>query len=86
MCGKYGYRLYTIKIGRKWVMLRSNNHRARITLDKYKTLAFREWRESALSDALKLNNNIKPKSWWTAYGFDKNPLDVLLNRKHLTWR
>ena len=36
MCGKYGYRLYTIKIGRKWVMLRSNNHRARITLDKYK--------------------------------------------------
>ena len=86
ICGKYGYRLYTIKIGRKWVTMKSNNHRARITLAKYKTLAFREWRESAISDTLKLNNNIKPREWWTAYGFTSNPQDVLLERKHLTWR
>tara|TARA_R110002012_G_scaffold16855_1_gene64307 strand:- start:12 stop:365 length:354 start_codon:yes stop_codon:yes gene_type:complete len=86
ICGKYGYRLYTIKIGRKWVMMRSNNHRARIALNKYKTLAFREWRESALSDTLKLNNNIKPREWWVDYGFTSNPQDVLLERKHLTWR
>jgi len=86
MCGKYGYRLYTIKIGRKWVTMRSNNHRARISLDKYKTIAFKEWKESAISDTLKLNNNTKPKGWWSDYGFDRNPLDVLLERKHLTWR
>ena len=33
--GKYGHRIYTVKVGRKWVMLRSNNHRARISLDKF---------------------------------------------------
>ena len=84
--GKYGYRIYTIKIGLKWVTMKSNNHRARIALDKYKTLAFREWKESALSHALKLNNNIKPKGWWTAYGFETNPQDFIINRKHITWR
>ena len=86
ICGKYGYRLYTIKIGRKWVTMKSNNHRARITLAKYKTLAFREWKESAISETLKLNNNIKPREWWTEYGFTSNPQDVLLERKHLIWR
>ena len=86
ICGKYGYRIYTIKIGRKWVMMRSNNHRARIALNKYKTLAFREWKESAISETLKLNNNLKPREWWTDYGFTSNPQDVLLERKHLTWR
>jgi len=86
MCGKYGYRLYTIKIGRKWVTMRSNNHRARISLDKYKTIAFKEWKESAISDTLKLNNNTKPKGWWNGYGFDSNPLDINLNHKHFIWR
>ena len=57
-----------------------------IALDKYKTLAFREWKESAISETLKLNNNIKPKGWWTAYGFETNPQDFIINRKHITWR
>ena len=36
--GKHGHRIYEIKIGRKWVTMRSNNHRTRISLDAFKTL------------------------------------------------
>ena len=38
--GKFGYRLYEIKIGRKWVTLRSNTHRTKISLEAFKTKAF----------------------------------------------
>jgi len=29
--GKYGVKIYDIKVGRKWVYIRSNSHRARLT-------------------------------------------------------
>ena len=32
----YGTRFYTVKVGRKWVMLRSNTHIKRLTLRTFK--------------------------------------------------
>ena len=85
MCGKYGYRIYTIKIGRKWVTMRSNNHRARISLEKFKTLAFVTWRRNVESHTFNPQEKRK-RNWYRDYGFDKNPRDYLLYDKHLSWK
>ena len=48
----YGTRFYTVKVGRKWVMLRSNTHIKRLTLRTFKELARKNWIADARSDAL----------------------------------
>ena len=57
--GKYGMKLYDIKVGRKWVFIRSKSHRARLPLAKFKTQAFVQWH----CDARSPNHGIhvKPK-------------------------
>ena len=84
--GKYGYRIYTVKVGRKWVMLRSNNHRARISLDKFRTIAFDQWRRDVESHVFEPSTKRKKREWYRAYGFDKNPRDYFINSKHLSWK
>ena len=83
--GKYGYRIYTVKVGRKWVMLSSNNHRARISLDKFRTIAFVQWRRDVEVHTFNLSGKRK-REWYRAYGFDKNPRDYFIYSKHLSWR
>ena len=83
--GKYGYRIYTVKVGRKWVMLRSNNHRARISLDKFRTIAFVQWRRDVEFHTYNSSKKRK-REWYRAYGFDKNPRDYFIYSKHLSWR
>ena len=83
--GKYGHRIYTVKIGRKWVMLRSNNHRARISLDKFRTIAFVQWRRDVEYHTYNPYKKRK-REWYRAYGFDKNPRDYFIYSKHLSWR
>ena len=48
----YGTRFYTVKVGRKWVMLRSNTHIKRLTLTTFKELARKNWIADARSDAV----------------------------------
>ena len=83
--GKYGHRIYTVKVGRKWVMLRSNNHRARISLDKFRTIAFVQWRRDVEFHTYNSSKKRK-REWYRAYGFDKNPRDYFIYSKHLSWR
>ncbi len=83
--GKYGHRIYTVKVGRKWVMLRSNNHRARISLDKFRTIAFVQWRRDVEYHTYNPYKKRK-REWYRAYGFDKNPRDYFIYSKHLSWR
>ena len=83
--GKYGYRIYTVKVGRKWVMLYSNNHRARISLDKFRTIAFVQWRRDVEYHTYNPYKKRK-REWYRAYGFDKNPRDYFIYSKHLSWR
>ena len=85
ICGKYGYRLYTIKIGRKWVTMRSNNHRARMSLDKFKTLAFVQWRRDCESFTYTPSQKRK-REWYKDFGFTQNPRDYIINHKHLNWK
>ena len=74
----YGTRFYTVKIGRKWVMLRSNTHIKRMTIRTFKALARKNWVADARSDAL-FNNvertgNFKlPNQWWLKYGLSEKP-------------
>ena len=74
----YGTRFYTVKVGRKWVMLRSNTHIKRLTLRTFKELARKNWIADARSDAL-FNNvertvNFKlPKQWWLKFGLSEKP-------------
>ena len=83
--GKYGHRIYTVKVGRKWGMLRSNNHRARISLDKFRTIAFVQWRRDVEFHTYNSSKKRK-REWYRAYGFDKNPRDYFIYSKHLSWR
>tara|TARA_R100001377_G_scaffold36185_1_gene20111 strand:- start:821 stop:1162 length:342 start_codon:yes stop_codon:yes gene_type:complete len=83
--GKYGHRIYDIKIGRKWVIMRSNSHRARISLQKYKTLAFIQWRRDVESHTF-VPNERRKREWYKDYGFTQKPRDYLVYDKHLSWR
>ena len=74
----YGTRFYTVKVGRKWVMLRSNAHIKRLPLIVFKELARKNWIADAKSDAL-FNNKEKtekfklPRQWWLQYGLSEKP-------------
>ena len=74
----YGTRFYTVKVGRKWVMLRSDAHIKRLTIATFKELARKNWIADARSDAL-FNNvertgNFKlPNQWWLKYGLSEKP-------------
>ena len=75
----YGTRFYTVKVGRKWVMLRSNTHIKRLTLRTFKELARKNWIADAKSDAIFNNQertgNFKlPNQWWLKYGLSENPI------------
>ena len=83
--GKYGNRVYEIKIGRKWVTMRSNSHRARISIQKFRTLAFVQWRRDVESHTF-VPNQKRKREWYKDYGFTKKPRDYLLEFKHLSWR
>ena len=74
----YGTRFYTVKVGRKWVMLRSNTHIKRLTLRTFKELARKNWIADAKSDAIFNNQertgNFKlPNQWWLKYGLFEKP-------------
>tara|TARA_B100000745_G_scaffold182582_1_gene119599 strand:+ start:382 stop:720 length:339 start_codon:yes stop_codon:yes gene_type:complete len=74
----YGTRFYTVKVGRKWVMLRSNTHIKRLTLTTFKELARKNWIADARSDAVFKNvdrtGNFKlPNQWWLKYGLSEKP-------------
>ena len=73
----YGTRFYTVKVGRKWVMLRSNAHIKRLSLIVFKALAKKNWIADASSDAVFTNyektGKFKlPRQWWLQYGLSKN--------------
>ena len=75
----YGTRFYSIKVGRKWVMLRSNTHIKRLTITKFKELARKNWIADARSDAIfkykeKTGNFKLPNQWWLKYGLIEKPL------------
>ena len=75
----YGTRFYTVKVGRKWVMLRSNTHIKRLTLTTFKELARKNWIADAKSDAIFNNQertgNFKlPNQWWLKYGLSEKPI------------
>ena len=89
--GKYGVKIYEIKVGRKWVHIRSKSHRARLALAKFKTQAFVQWhcdaRTHASSETYAETGKYKKKQgWWKNYGFESNPADVNINRGHLIWK
>ena len=74
----YGTRFYTVKVGRKWVMLRSNTHIKRLTLTTFKELARKNWIADARSDAIfkykeKTGNFKLPNQWWLKYGLSEKP-------------
>ena len=74
----YGTRFYTVKVGRKWVMLRSNTHIKRLTLRTFKELARKNWIAEARSDAIfkykeKTCNFKLPNQWWLKYGLSEKP-------------
>jgi len=74
----YGTRFYTVKVGRKWVMLRSNAHIKRLPLIVFKELARKNWIADASSDALFKNKEKTgkfklPRQWWLQYGLSEKP-------------
>ena len=74
----YGTRFYTVKVGRKWVMLRSNTHIKRLTLTTFKELARKNWIADARSNAVFKNKEKTgkfklPNQWWLQYGFSEKP-------------
>ena len=88
--GKYGYRFYEIKVGRKWVFMRSNAHKVRMPLHKFKLHAFLQWRKDAMTDASSKQYAItgkysRPRAWWKDYGFTYNPKDFNYDRSRLAW-
>lgn len=89
--GKYGWRIYTIKVGRKWVYMRSNSHRAKLSLDKFKTHAFVQWQCDAKTHASSVaydetGSYKRPRAWWKNYGFTSNPADILYTKGDLVWK
>jgi hypothetical protein len=88
--GKYGYRGYEIKVGRKWVTMRSNAHKVRMPLAKFKVHAFLQWRRDSMTDAsCKVYNETgkysRPRAWWKDYGFTSNPKDFNYEPSRLAW-
>jgi len=83
--GKFGHRMYQIKIGRKWVTMRSRSHRARLSLENFKTKAFVQWRRDAESDSF-VSGQKRKREWYKDYGFTKQPRDYFVNPKHLSWK
>ncbi len=83
--GKFGNRMYQIKIGRKWVTMRSRSHRARLSLENFKTKAFVQWRRDVESHTF-VPNEKRKREWYKAYGFTKQPRDYFLDPKHLSWK
>ena len=88
--GKYGTRLYEVKVGRKWVTMRSNSHRVRMSLSKFKVHAFLQWRKDSMTDASckvydETGNYLKPRNWWKDYGFKSNPKDFVYDKSRLAW-
>ena len=74
-----GTRIYTVKVGRKWVMLRSDAHIKRMPIRTFKALARKNWIADARSDALFKNvertGNFKlPNQWWLKYGLSEKPI------------
>ena len=87
---KYGYRFYEIKVGRKWVFMRSNSHKVKMSLQKFKVHAFLQWRRDAMTDASCKQYNItgkysRPRAWWKDYGFTYNPKDFDYDQSRLAW-
>ena len=75
----YGSRFYEVKVGRKWVHLKSNAHKKRLSIEAFKTLARKNWIADAKTDAIFKNlertGKFKlPNKWWLEYGFDEKPL------------
>jgi hypothetical protein len=88
--GKYGRRLYTIKVGRKWVYMKSSAHKVRMPLRKFKVHAFLEWRRIARTqasvEAMQETGKYKRKNgWWKAFGFETNPENFEFTTKDLAW-
>ena len=88
--GKYGYRFYEIKVGRKWVFMRSNAHKVRMPLAKFKIRAFLQWRKDSMVDASCKQYDItgkysRPRAWWKDYGFTYNPKYFEYDRSRLAW-
>ena len=88
--GKYGTRLYEVKVGRKWVTMKSNNHKARLPLSKFKVHAFLEWRKASMTDAstktyAETGRYARPNAWWKEYGFTSNPKDFNYTPSRLAW-
>jgi len=88
--GKYGQRIYTIKVGRKWVFMRSNSHRVRMPLEKFKVHAFLQWKREAMTHAssisyMETGKYSRPKGWWKHYGFNSNPKYFTYDASRLAW-
>jgi len=88
--GKYGYRPYEVKVGRKWVTMKNPSHKVRMPLAKYKVHAFLQWRRDAMTDAsCKVYNETgkyaRPRAWWKNYGFTSNPKDFDYEPSRLAW-
>ncbi len=88
--GKFGYRPYEIKVGRKWVFMRNPVHKVRMPLAKFKVHAFLQWRHDAMMDASsKTYKNIgkysRPRGWWKNYGFESNPKYYDYDKSRLAW-
>lgn len=88
--GKYGRRIYTIKVGRKWVYMKSNAHRVRMPLRKFKVHAYLEWRRIARTqasrEAMQETGKYKRKiGWWKNFGFETNPDNFEYTTKDLAW-
>jgi len=78
---KYGNYVYEVKVGRKWVFLKSKSHRLRLTIKDYKILGYNNWLSDCKSDVF-FNEVAKdsykhpfkfPRQWWLQYGFESKP-------------
>ena len=78
----HGYRIYEIKVGRKWVFLKTtykatHNPRKRISLAKFIILARLNWLDDVRGHALFYNKDkgkmVLPRQWWLNYGFTEKP-------------
>ena len=75
----YGRRVYSVKVGWKWVYLRSNAHVQRMRLSKFKEIAMSNWIRDSKADAsfqaYKDTGSYKrtDKNWYIKYGFKVNP-------------
>tara|TARA_S200002703_G_C3782154_1_gene241011 strand:+ start:69 stop:401 length:333 start_codon:yes stop_codon:yes gene_type:complete len=73
-----GWKVTTIKIGRKWASLKWFAGRKRVSLKTFKNHLWLHWRYLARLDssnkAMELTGSYKkPKMWYKDYGFKSNP-------------